>query len=128
MQEARAGWQAGRVQPWLITQALDAAGLEGPDVDALCLAQEPEVDEWEAGTRYPTFEQLCALAKACGMLPHWFVIPHPVSPAIDRTSLWHHMSPTEKKAYLEAWHAPVVAFTAAAYRAAGVRIPKMVTA
>ncbi len=31
-------------------------------VDIACGAQEPAVDEWEAGTRYPSFEQLLALA------------------------------------------------------------------
>ncbi|MDF3320228.1 hypothetical protein P3G66_31950, partial [Rhodococcus sp. C3V] len=40
-----------------ITRALDAAELYGPDVDIACGAQEPAVDEWEAGTRYPSFGQ-----------------------------------------------------------------------
>lgn len=51
-------WITGALAPYRITRALDAAELCGPDVDIACGAQEPAVDEWEAGTRYPSFEQL----------------------------------------------------------------------
>lgn len=55
-------WSTGALAPYRITRALDAAELYGPEVDIACGAQEPAVDEWEAGTRYPWFEQLLALA------------------------------------------------------------------
>jgi hypothetical protein len=48
--------------PARITLALDLRGLDGPEVDHACGVQEPAVDEWEAGTRIPTEEQLAALA------------------------------------------------------------------
>lgn len=51
-------WATGALAPYRITRALDAAELYGPDVDIACGAREPAVDDWEAGTRYPSFEQL----------------------------------------------------------------------
>jgi hypothetical protein len=36
LETARRDWKAGHVQPWRITQALDAAGLSGPEVDEKC--------------------------------------------------------------------------------------------
>jgi len=102
--QARAGWEAGHLQPWRITQALDAAGLEGPEVDAQCLAVEPEVDMWEAGTLYPTWEQLCALAELTGCTPRFFVgtfhsplgeqLDGPTMSARD-SSLRFHVTPAE---------------------------------
>lgn len=74
--QARARWEAGLIQPWVITMALDSVGAEGPWVDEACGTEEPAVDEWEAGTRYPTWEQLLALAELTGMLPHWFTLKH----------------------------------------------------
>jgi len=74
--EARRGWERGLVRPWYITNALDAKGLDGPDVDHACGVEEPTVDLWEAGEIYPTFKQLCALADLTGMLPSWFVTEH----------------------------------------------------
>lgn len=62
-------WRAGALVPYLVTRMLDANGLYGPDVDRACLAEEPAVDEWEAGTRYPTWPQLLALAELVGVEP-----------------------------------------------------------
>lgn len=73
MAKARADWAAGRVVPWLITIALDAKRLYGPEVDEACGVAEPGVDMWEEGTLYPTFEQLCALAKLTGKTPGYFM-------------------------------------------------------
>jgi hypothetical protein len=66
-------WAAGLLSPDRITLALDAKGLEGPEVDAQCLAQEPEVDQWEAGTLYPSWEQTKALAELCGVTPRFLM-------------------------------------------------------
>lgn len=73
METARAKqlWAAGLVRPYLITAALDAKGLYGPEVDEACGVEEPTVDLWEAGQVYPTWEQLCALAELCQARP-WF--------------------------------------------------------
>lgn len=65
-------WATGALAPYRITRALDAAELYGPDVDIACGAQEPAVDEWEAGTRYPSFEQLLALAALTHQSPDSF--------------------------------------------------------
>lgn len=62
-------WQAGALVPHTITQLLNANGLYGPEVDVACLAEEPAVDEWEAGTRYPTWEQVLALAELVEVQP-----------------------------------------------------------
>jgi hypothetical protein len=63
-----ADYRAGRAvaYPGRITFALDYHGLEGPSVDAACLAEEPAVDQWEAGEGAPTWEQLVALAELTG--------------------------------------------------------------
>lgn len=71
--KALSDWWAGRVVPHLITMALDADGLYGPDVDRACLVAEPTVDRWEAGEVYPSWEQLCALAELTGKQPSWFM-------------------------------------------------------
>lgn len=65
-------WRSGAMIPHRITFALDLRGLQGPEVDRLCEAAEPEVDEWEAGTRYPRLVQLRALADLTDMHPLWF--------------------------------------------------------
>lgn len=62
-QQAYRDWAAGRMVPACITQALDLRALYGPEVDEACGAREPDVDRWEAGTLYPTWEQVRALAK-----------------------------------------------------------------
>jgi hypothetical protein len=65
-------WRAGALVPYRITKALDLAGLYGPEVDRLCEAEEPEVDEWEIGTRYPRLAQVRALADLTDLHPLWF--------------------------------------------------------
>jgi len=65
-------WAAGQLVPHRITMALDMNGLQGPEVDRLCEAEEPEVDEWEAGLRYPRLVQVRALADLCDVHPLWF--------------------------------------------------------
>ncbi|MDD4866194.1 MAG: hypothetical protein PHQ28_03410 [Mycobacterium sp.] len=52
--------------PARITIALDLAGLWGPEVDRQLGGEEPMVDEWEAGLRVPTREQVEALARLTG--------------------------------------------------------------
>lgn len=83
-------WQAGLIRPAAITFALDAKGLHGPQVDEACLAAEPDVDMWERGALYPTWEQLCALAKLTGNLPRFFGLwDNPIP--FQSTSLRFHM-------------------------------------
>jgi hypothetical protein len=62
-------WAAGLLKPWLITFKLDAMNLYGPEVDVACGAREPDVDLWEAGRLYPTWEQTKLLAKLVGCTP-----------------------------------------------------------
>ena len=59
-------WRAGRLVPYRITFALDAVGAEGPEVDIECKAQEPDVDHWELGIKYPTWAQTEALCRLTG--------------------------------------------------------------
>ncbi|MEI4742000.1 hypothetical protein [Rhodococcus erythropolis] len=66
-------WITGALAPYRITRALDAAELYGPDVDIACGAQEPACGDWEAGTRYPSFEQLLALAALTHQSPDSFI-------------------------------------------------------
>lgn len=61
--------------PARITLALDAAGLFGPQVDIDLGGVEPMVDEWEAGVRLPTPEQLERLAVLTGHPVAWFTAP-----------------------------------------------------
>lgn len=92
--EARRAWAAGEVVPAAITIALDAAGLEGPEVDVACGAQEPDVDRWEAGELYPTWDQLCLLADLTGCPPHFFTMSRDfIAPAA--TSLRFHVHPND---------------------------------
>lgn len=100
---ARRGWELGLVAPWRITAALDSGGHEGPDVDIACGAEEPAVDEWEAGTRYPTFEQLTLLAELTGYGISWFVeTDEPID--IRSTTMWGHMN----KRAREQWKDPIL--------------------
>ncbi|UKD50868.1 hypothetical protein L3Q65_00820 (plasmid) [Amycolatopsis sp. FU40] len=69
-------WREGRVIPDSITTALNLHGLYGPQVDEACGAREPDVDKWEAGELYPTWEQLLLLAELCGVTPRFFVVSH----------------------------------------------------
>lgn len=102
-------WRAGQVCPTRITMALDLRQLYGPDVDRACKAKEPEVDQWEAGERYPRWEQLCALADLTGFTPRWFTINDQDSGPIPlwRTSIWFHMPAAERRAY-ERHHRPPI--------------------
>ncbi len=61
--EYRGEWEAGRLVPWRLTFALDHRRLFGPEVDQACHAKHPDVDRWEAGTLYPQWHQLVALAE-----------------------------------------------------------------
>lgn len=72
---AYADWRAGRVIPHRITMALNINTLYGPDVDTACGTTEPAVDMWEAGTLYPTWPQLQALAELTGYPVGFFVKP-----------------------------------------------------
>lgn len=66
-----------RPSPKRITLALDSRDLYGPEVDLACGVEEPAVDEWEAGTRIPTFEQMEALAELTGYPIGFFYRPDP---------------------------------------------------
>ena len=67
---------AGRTPtPERITTALDRRGLYGPEVDEALGGCEPMVDEWEAGTRVPTFEQIERLAALTGFAVSFFYRP-----------------------------------------------------
>jgi len=109
--KAHADWKRGLVQPWRITHALDARGLNGPDVDEKCGVQEPTVDNWEAGIVYPSWEQLCKLAELCGVTPALFMFRgfKPLRPG--ETSLRFHMD-------VERLAEPVMRFTSEAVAAA----------
>jgi hypothetical protein len=66
--------------PGWITMALDALGANGPAVDEALGVAEPTVDEWEAGTRKPSVDDLRRLATMTGLLPHWFSNPNAPTP------------------------------------------------
>ena len=77
-------WRAGQIHPFRITMALDARRLCGPQVDAACGAAEPDVDLWEAGKLYPTWEQVRLLAELCGVPPRFFAEKDRPLPAHSR--------------------------------------------
>lgn len=117
-QEAYRAWEAGLVVPDRITTALDAAGLDGPEVDLACGVEEPAVDRWEAGILYLSWEELVALAELTGYPVGFFV--QPVTTVITPwdTSLRFHakLDPADAAP-------PVLAFTPgalAAFRAGTV--------
>lgn len=80
-QLARERWERGQVVPHRITLALDIHQLYGPEVDIACGATEPAVDEWEAGIRYPTWEQLLALAELVAHDVRYFTPDDPAAGA-----------------------------------------------
>jgi len=82
-------WRAGELQPHLITRALDARALYGPEVDIACGATEPDVDLWEAGKLYPAWRQVLLLAELCGVTPRFLCTRRDPIP-IERTSLRFH--------------------------------------
>lgn len=88
---ARTEWAAGHVYPHRITQALNIRNLDGPEVDRACGVEEPAVDEWEQGVRYPTWEQLLALARLTGFDPWFFTRPvrHIIQPS-DTSMPFHY--------------------------------------
>lgn len=93
LREARMKWAKGMLVPHHITAALNFCNLYGPEVDIACGAKEPDVDMWEAGVLYPSWEQVVALGKLCGRHPIRFMGP-PVPPLpIEATSLLHHLPP-----------------------------------
>jgi hypothetical protein len=69
-------WRRGLVVPHRITLALDIRELYGLQVDQSCGTKEPDVDQWEAGEKYPTWEQLLALADLTAF-PVEFFTPEP---------------------------------------------------
>jgi hypothetical protein len=78
---------AGTVDPRRITIALDALGLDGPEVDeALGVhnALDTVVDSWEAGDTAPTLSELRRLCTLTGKILAWFFGATPLSP----TSGW----------------------------------------
>lgn len=85
--EGRRLWEAGQLVPAAITFAL--GDRDGPEVDLACRAVEPEVDHWELGILYPTWEQTVALADLTG-LPVAALCRAPMP--IDQTTLWLHMT------------------------------------
>lgn len=66
---------AAGITPSRITMALDAGDHYGPEVDVACGGAEPMVDEWEAGLRQPTAEQVELLAELTGFAVVWFTQP-----------------------------------------------------
>lgn len=90
---ARRNWEAGLVVPWRITVALDAMGLYGPGVDLACGAQEPDVDRWELGELYPTWEQLVLLAAVTGCTERFFTMYDAKPIPAAETTLRFHVPP-----------------------------------
>lgn len=58
--------------PGRITVALDAGGLDGPEVDQACGVAEPTVDLWEAGVLLPQPRHVRLLAELTGMAADYF--------------------------------------------------------
>jgi DNA-binding transcriptional regulator YiaG len=69
--------------PSRITCALDRIAVDGPEVDEALGVKEPTVDEWEAGTRKPTADDLLRLVTLTHLPLSWFINPEPV-PGIER--------------------------------------------
>lgn len=68
---------AAGITPSRITMALDAGDHYGPEVDVACGGAEPMVDEWEAGLRQPTADQVERLAELTGYPVVFFTLPDP---------------------------------------------------
>lgn len=114
--KAKRMWAAGLVRPAAITFALDANGLYGPEVDAVCLAAEPDVDMWERGALYPTWEQLCALAAMTGRTPRFFCLwDNPVP--FEATTLRFHVPEFDQPPLIWEFPPDVVAATVPRKRA-----------
>lgn len=65
----------GTPVPARITLALDAMGLDGPEVDRACGVEEPTVDLWETGELVPTPDQIRALSRLTGCTVEFFYLP-----------------------------------------------------
>ncbi len=73
-----AAYYAGKTPvPERITMALDLRELYGPEVDQALGGEEPMVDEWEAGARVPSLEQVQALARLTDFPVRFFYEPPP---------------------------------------------------
>jgi len=77
------GTRSQTVNPRRITLALDLRDLYGPEVDRALGGEEPMVDEWEAGIRTPTDEQLWQLALLTSFPVPFFYLPDP-----ELTGVW----------------------------------------
>ncbi len=112
LEAAQEAWRRGQVIPHRITTALDLRALYGPEVDAACGVQEPAVDEWEEGVRYPTWEQLLALAELTDFPVKFFTTMLPAAPirVSDTTLAFHAKGRLEDRE-------PVLAFTPDAIKA-----------
>lgn len=111
--ETRRIWEQGLLRPHRITLALDLRSLEGPEVDIACGAKEPDVDRWEAGELYPTWEQLCLLAQLTGQPLAFFARQE--SPEMGWTTIDFHMKGARRD--------PVLQFSHTALVMAGIREP-----
>lgn len=56
------GWQNGSLRPWQLTIAFNRHGFFGDWVDIAVGVTEPEVEAWEKGIIYPTWDQLTRVA------------------------------------------------------------------
>lgn len=92
---AHTQWERGELIPARITMALDLHSLYGPEVDEACGAAEPDVDRWEAGELYPTWQQVLLLSDLTGLLPKFFFLP--MSDVPLWTTLDFHMPSTEPR-------------------------------
>lgn len=84
-QQERDRLLSDRPYPACITLALDAAGLDGPEVDRALGVWDPPagsglwepgtaVDRWEDGTLVPTHDQVVALAGLTGQTWRFFYV------------------------------------------------------
>jgi hypothetical protein len=74
----------GPVDPQRITIALDALGLDGPEVDealGVHTALDTVVDAWEAGAAVPTVTDLRRLCTLTGKILAWFYDLTPIAEA-----------------------------------------------
>jgi hypothetical protein len=94
--EGYRAWREGRLIPATITLALDAHALTGPEVDVACGAREPDVDRWEAGVQYPSWEQTKLLAELCLVTVEFLTRSHSQLDAND-TSLKFHVRASDRQ-------------------------------
>lgn len=87
-------WADGRLVPGRITSALNLRKLYGPEVDVACEAQEPDVDQWEAGELYPDWHQVVALARLTDFPLKFFFLPMDCSPPLETSLRFVGVEPT----------------------------------